>query len=259
MSGDSGEQITVRALTKRKPNGDLYERRAEVEEQLVEVLRLSPDELAKRIPVPNRQDPRYLFDETLVYLLKEAHRRNDLTMENLIYDHLSIRVEILLRKQAGQVSRNDSADLVQETHRRIIKKIFNLDSDKSDYAEVMFGNFVTSEAGTVKKNHWRLETKERGYLEIDAPKEDGHDYDPPDEWSLSPEQSAMLGNALNKIPERTVTAYLLHYRDGFQIESKDPDEPTVARVFGVTGRTIRNWFRDAVKQLTEDEGGNDET
>lgn len=259
MLGDSGEQFQIRPLTKRKAGGELYKRRDEVEQQLREILRLSHAELSIRIPVPNREDPRHLFDETLVYLLKEARRRNDLTMEDLIYDQLAIRIEILVRKHAGQVDHDDFHDFLQEIHKRLLGKIFDLNSDRADYAEVMFGDFVTSEAATLKRNHWRQEKKERNDLEIDAPNEGGYDFDPPDERPLSPEEIAILGNALGKLPERTVTAYLLNVRDGLKIESKDPDEPTVARILGVSGRTIRLWFEKAVKHLTDEQGGNDET
>lgn len=259
MLGDSGEQATVRPLTKTRSDGDPYKRRDEVEQQLHEVIRLSPDELERRIRIPKSEVQGYLFDETLVYLLKEAHRREDLTMENLIYDHLAIRVEILLRKHAYQVDSDDLHDFMQEVHTRLLEKIFDLSSDRADYAEVMFGDFVTSEAATLKRKHWRLDKKERGNLEIDAPKEDGHDYDPADERPISPEEIAILNDALGKLPEKTVTAFLLHYRDGLQIESRDPDKLTVAKIMGVSGRAIRIWFRQAVTLLTEDEGGDDET
>lgn len=254
MSGDSGKQIHVRPLTKRKADGELYQRRDEVEQQLHEVLRLSPNELANRILVPNTKDSGHLFDETLVYLLREARRRKDDTIEDLIYTQLAVRVEILLRKHARQVDPDDHDDFRQELHKRIIRKIFDLSSDKADYAEVMFGNFVTSEAATLKRKHWRLENRERANVEIDAPNEEGHDYDPPAE-GLSPEQIVILGNALDKLPERTKTAYSLRYCDGLLIESNDPNEETVSSVLRVTGRTVRLWFEKAESMLTADEGG----
>jgi DNA-directed RNA polymerase specialized sigma24 family protein len=254
MSGDSGEHLQIRPLTKVKKSGEKYYRREEVEEQLPEAVRLSPSEVSERLKLPNKDTVGYLYDETLVYLLREAHRREDLTMVNHIYSELAVRIDRLLLKQSNQVKIENAEDFKQEVHGRVIKKIFDLDSDKADYAQAMFGDFVTTEAQTEKHKHWRKAEKEKRHAEIDAPNEHGHDLDPSYE-GLSPEQEAIILNALGKLPDEVATAAILNFIDGYQIESKDPDEVTVSKIMGVTGRTIRNWFTKAVRTLNSIDGG----
>lgn len=254
MSGDSGDHIEIRPLTKVNASGEPYYRRDEVEEQLREAVCLSADEISHRLAFPNKATPGYLFDETLVYLFREAHRREDLIMQNLIYDHLAVRVEMLLRKHASQVDVSKREDFIQGLHLKLLKKISDHGSDKADYAQVMFGDYVTTLANSDKRGFWNRKNKDSRNVEIDAPNEEGHDFDPRDE-SLSHEDIATLNDALGRLPADTATAYLMHFRDGIQIESGDPDEPTVARHFGVSGRTIRNWFAKAVRTLASDDGG----
>lgn len=243
----------VRPLTKTTAAGEPYRRRPEVEEQLEVAVQMPFDVVADRLALPNRDTPGYLYDETLVYLLREAHRRGDPAMEDLIYDNLAGRVEILLRKIAYQVGPDDRDDFAQEIHIKVLKKVFDLDSDSADYAQVMFGDFVTTLAYSDLRKYRRAEERDLGNIEIDAPNEDGYDYDPPAN-ELSQETLAELRESLDRLDERTRTALILHHIDGLQIESNRANEPTVSRYFGVTGRTIRNWFERAVRTLAESNG-----
>ena len=255
MSGDSGQAIRIAPLTKRREeSGELYTRRPEVEAQLQEVVGLSAEELSPRLKLPNREASGYLFDETLVYLFREARRKEDLTMEYLIYDQLAVRVETLVRGHAHQASPDDPEGFIGEVHFKVLAKLLDFDSDKGDYAQVMFGDFVATIAHNEKRRIWGRRNSEPVMVEIDAPNEDGHDFDPEDEGALQ-DFVTILDTALAKLPEKTAVAFVMHYRDGFQIESKDPDEPTVARHFGVSGRAIRYWFTKAAKTLNDTNGG----
>jgi len=254
MSSDSGENLKIRPLTKRKRTGELYERRPEVEAQLPEAVRLLLEDLSERLSIPNKEDPGYLYDETLVYLLREAHRREATLMENLIYDHLAVRVEMLLHKLSTRLYPEQFKDLCQDVHGKLVEKIYDLESDKADFAQVMFGSYIVTLGRSEARKYWVINDSDKGNIEIDAPNEDGYDYDP-EANDLSPDTIAIIRNALDRVDQNTATAFVMHYIEGFQIESKDPDEPTVAKHFGVTGRTIRNWFRDAVRTLAATNGG----
>ena len=63
--------------------------------------------------------------------------------------------------------------------------------------------------------------------------------------TLSPEKRLMLREGLLLLPEPIRTAFVLHHYDGWQIESNDPQAPTIAKHFGKTPRTIRNWMAQA--------------
>lgn len=250
MSGDSGEKVTIRPLTKRTAKGDLYKRRPEVEEQLRETVGLDPGILAERVAIPNSDSDRYLYDETLVYLIREACAREDQQTMSLIYDELAVRVEALLKKLQGKIDEGSREDFCQTVHVRIMEKMFDRRTDAADFAEVMFGKFVTSEGSTLIRSFYK--DRDRGHREdpIESPDEHGHGLQV-ESALLSPEDEAVLANALNLLPPDVAAAFRIYFIEGFQIESKDPAEPTVAKCFDVSGRTIRNWFRDAVKMLDE--------
>ena len=43
-------------------------------------------------------------------------------------------------------------------------------------------------------------------------------------------------------------AWIMYY-NGWQIDAKDPAEPTISKRFGVTDRTVRLWLRQAQAEL----------
>ncbi|REJ76219.1 MAG: sigma-70 family RNA polymerase sigma factor [Acidobacteria bacterium] len=249
--------MPIRPLTKRKKTGELYTRRPDVQEQLDGLDGRDFEELVPRLSIPKNGGPEHLFDETLVFLLREARRANDSEKCDLIYSHLSVRVERLVMKEARLTNLQNITDFRQSVHVRVLKKLLDISSDRGDFAEAMFGSFIAREAATERRKRWRVEHREQYDVEIDAPNEHGYDLDPVS-FSTTPEQEAMILNALEKLPENYATAAVMRFRDEFQIDSKDPDEPTIAKHFGVSGRTINNWLRKAVEILTEDDGVDDE-
>ncbi|MEO7717554.1 MAG: hypothetical protein ABIY70_15245 [Capsulimonas sp.] len=62
---------------------------------------------------------------------------------------------------------------------------------------------------------------------------------------LSMEDHAMVRSALAALPEPLRAAFVLKHYAGFPEESVSPDEPTVATILGVSGRTVRNYLKRA--------------
>ena len=54
----------------------------------------------------------------------------------------------------------------------------------------------------------------------------------------------MLREGLAALPPNTMLVAEL-ILDGWQIESKDPQEMTISRKLDVSSRTIRNWLKEA--------------
>lgn len=254
MSDEAIPSVSVRPLTKRTAAGTPYARRPEVEAQIAETATMPLPDLAGLIVIPDPEAPGYLYDETLVYLLREAFLSDDTQKINLVYDELSVRVERLLRRCGRQLGPDDRPDLAQKVHRRLLEKISDRHSDRADYAQVMFGDFVVSESRTVIRSMFREAHRSWRDVELDAPNEEGQKPELAD-TGLSQDMVAELQNALDRLPQETAAAFRMHYLEGFQIESGDPSEPTVAGCFEVSGRTIRNWFRRAAEQLAGGEGG----
>ena len=59
------------------------------------------------------------------------------------------------------------------------------------------------------------------------------------------DDQVMARAALAALPEPLRTAFVLKHYAGYSEESADPDENTIARVLGVSGRTVRNYLRRA--------------
>ena len=81
----------VRPLTKRKKDGKLYVRPNAVEEQIAGAMREDRETLRRRIRMHQRDSPRYLRTECLVYLLREASRNGDEQLVNASVEGILVR------------------------------------------------------------------------------------------------------------------------------------------------------------------------
>lgn len=66
---------SIEPLRKRDRNGTLYTRLPSVEEKLLEIGALTRDEIAARCDIQERESPKYVPSECLVYLLREHRSR----------------------------------------------------------------------------------------------------------------------------------------------------------------------------------------
>src|SRR5215204_433998 len=99
MTERNTNSAEIKQLSKRKRETDeLYLRRPEVELQLKKIMSFDIKEILAVLCNKNKNSDGYLFDETIVYLLREAQIRQDnLTIETL-YLELNSRVLRLLKK-----------------------------------------------------------------------------------------------------------------------------------------------------------------
>lgn len=254
--GDT-ESSAVRPLTKRKKDTqELYRRREEVERQIGRVAELSNAEIFGLLQTTDRAGAGYLFDETIVYLLRERHAAADNAGGNELYIVLNARIVRLLSKFSGNFAEPaDLEDLVQKVQTSLVEKIFKLDSDIADYAQVNFGDFVVMEARGAWRGRLAAVIKENQHI---AAQRDG-DEDGPDPISeISSGEASVLermiaSEAIKKLPEHLkIVAILL--AEGWKVESRDAAEPTISRYMNVSSRTIRNWVNEAREMLGEYRG-----
>ncbi len=255
MSGIGGKPTHIAQLTKRKANGELYFRRPEVQIQLNRIMELSAEQIFSRLGLPNREHPDYLLDECLVYLVRHMRKAGDQYGLERIYVELNRRFWLLIHKSStGFQDKEEIKDIGQDVERVLLTKIFDTDSDKGDYAQVNFGDFVVTELKGRIKRSWKRQNIEQTFERLDEPKEDsyGEQLVAPGLDNLTMEE---VTQNIELIPEKTREAAILHYVEGWQIESMDLNEPTVSRQMGVSSRTIRNWFKEAKEILKQSEGG----
>ncbi len=255
MSGESAEQRAVVPLTKRSGEGKLYERRPDVEAQLLEIAALPQKEIFSRLSFPNRETPGYLYDETLVYLARQAHVNGDEAAVEQIYIEINKRFWVLIRKSSKRCEDpNDLQDFGQDVEYVLISKIFDTNSDKGDFAQINFGSFIVRELKSRLKGYNKRRKIERDFEKIDEPTENSHGFQVPAKGFNDLEMQE-LKQILNGFPENIREAVILHYLEGWQIESQDENEPTVCRKLNVSSRTIRNWFKEVRIKLEENKGG----
>lgn len=245
----------IKPLTKRTGGGELYFRRPDVELQIEKVLTLSPQQIIAMTGGNKRRDETdYLLDETLCYLLREAKINNDNAFIETLYIELNRRIwKLLARFRTG--SEADFEDFGQRVGMAILEKIFNVNSDAADFAQVQFGSFVLSEAKAVwKGNIVRLKREQELFETARADDEDENRLENISGTSeLSAESRLIIVEGLKKLSahHQKVAAMLL---DGFQIESKDERELTISSGLGVSSRTIRNWLKEMRAVLDDYQG-----
>ncbi len=258
MTERVGNSTQVKPLTKRKKEtNELYFRRSEVESQIERILSFENQKVFGLIENRRRESADYLLDETIVYLLRE--RGDDNFYVETLYAELSRRTYKLLRKFYKYFSSAaDFEDFAQNVEMEIIKKIFDSDSNAGDYAQVNFGDFVVTRAKAVWRGRWIEMKRENEMYETERGDDEGAEAKTDENrfvsGDLSVEEKMVLRARLAELPENIRTAAILHYLDGWQIESSDERQPTVSKFFSVSSRTIRNWFAQAKEILSAQEG-----
>lgn len=249
-----GFEITP--LTHTTRDGKVYIRREEVTRQLEELSISAEEVLARRIRVEQEEDRDSVKSEALVFLYRHFMGTD---VARVIYDVLALRIRRMVLQFRGRFVQPDVdfEDFLQSMHIAVIEKIVD-PSDAGDYAQVSFGDFVVSHAGNFLK---KLERQNKLVKKTDSIEDtvDGTEDAPPrinlSSNALSPEMRLLIEEAINSISETNRKAWVLYHVHGYQIESKDPAETTVATLLGVTGRTVRNRLKESQKQLEVWKGG----
>jgi DNA-directed RNA polymerase specialized sigma subunit, sigma24 homolog len=256
MDAHDADSASIKPLTKHKQSGEAYFRRPEVEEQIRRVLLLDTAEIFEIFQTGDRNAPDFLFDETIVYLLREARQKNNFADIEKLYLELNLRVARLLRKYyTFFINHADFEDFEQKIAMKILEKVFALESDSADYAQVNFGDFVIDLAVAERRGLFRRLKREQQLVFLD----DTNDEDENrsafelESGELSPEMKLSLREAMRLLPPDTqkIAALIL---DGWQIESKDKKMPTISRLLNVSSRTIRNRLKEAREILAGYQG-----
>lgn len=249
-------EIAVNSLRKRRLDGELYERDQKVEALIAELALLPRDELIVRAAVTKRSDLRYVPSECLVYFVRASRRDNNEAWFERLY-------RILIERVLHSLPRTESSDGKTESLTRgaIRDKVFGrfvelLSADRTayvdklDYFEVRFDGALASLRRDAQEQAWRDENRSRP---IEYDEESGE---------LSPEVEAAAGTydpftasdfddpayrlrldaAIEALP--TEQSRIIHMlRQGFPIDSKEPDVMTIAKALGRSEKTVRT-YRD---------------
>jgi RNA polymerase sigma factor (sigma-70 family) len=181
-----------------------------------------------------------------LYLAREAARRSkDAHDFNALVRTLVTRCVAMVR--AGISDRLRYAD---DARNEIIDQLMDLiaidgspeGKNLLDYFEVNFDHGLKTLRVNVVRAHRALAAKEIPASDVAAQSDD-------DEAALTEERLASLEEKLETLTPRERTAISLHYLQGIDIESNNPTKTTVAKLMGISGRTVRTVLSRARQQL----------
>lgn len=247
-----------RPLTKKKPDGTPYRRRANIESQIAEVAALDRNEVLARCAITNRKDSQYVASEVLVHLLRATRQDNRDDHFERLFRLLMVRVQSALFA-AVRDSQYRNADEIRSEIVSSLAVLIGEDhtqpSDKLDFYEVGFDGALHKlkidwlrKLGPQRLKTDPLDDPETG--EVTAAAEEaaqgflggvGSNLD-------DPAFRSALFAAIDNLPddERQVIGLILQ---GLPIEAKDQNTVTIPRALGCTDRTVRNRRSRAITKL----------
>lgn len=243
-------------LRKRRLDGELYKRDPKVEALIAELAALPRDELIARALITKRSNPAYVPSECLIYFIRASrHDNGDAWFERLY--------RILAERVLRSLPRAESSDGKAESLTRGIvrDKVFGqfvelLSADRVayldrvDYFEVRFDGALANLRRDAQEKAWREENRcqpleydeESGELSPEVEMAAGA-YNP---FATSdfddPSFRSQLDAAIEALPtEQRKIVHML--RQGFPIDSKEPDVMTIAKALRRSEKTVRT-YRD---------------
>ena len=242
----------VTPLRKRRLSGEIYERDPKIEALIAKLAVLPRDELIARAEISKRSDTGYVPCECLVYFIRASrHDTSEAWFERLY--------RILIERVLRSLPRAESADGKTESLTRGIvrDKVFGrfvelLSADrgaydeKVDYFEVRFDGALASLRRDAQEQAWRDENRSKS-LEYD---EESGELSPEVETAAgtedpfatsdfdNPSYRSRLDAAIDALPtEQSRIIQML--RQGFPIDSKEPDAMTISKALGRSEKTVR--------------------
>jgi len=259
-SAERHEQLEP--LTRRNRAGELYTRLPAVETQIRAALGLDPAALYARARISDRTGVDYLQEECLAYLVRDAFRRGE-------HERFSTLTSILLRRcvpwlRAGLFELGvQEQDLDELSQKLVSKMITDLTSDdgRGDFFQVRFWVPLKKERWSLADQYKGAVRRARRHVSLSDPVGDKGDADDGsaivradvipsrDDVARSAEARIDMAKALASIHDPRHRQAWVMYNNGWQIDAKDPAEPTISKRFGVTEKTVRLWLRQAQAEL----------
>ncbi|EIM72742.1 ECF subfamily RNA polymerase sigma-24 factor [Nitratireductor aquibiodomus RA22] len=246
-SEEPDEPLQIAPLTRGR-----CKRLERTEREIVSALELPGQELVRRAECADERDPLFLSVESLVFFIRRAIHSSDTKTRDALFRLLFERCRPFFRGKFRGFDRETREDLQGDVMRKVVEDLFAPD-DRGDYMQERFWDYLTKKTVDACRTAFRhsgdTESLDSGFsgegnsegltlLEKQA------------DERLSPEQLSMISDGLAKLPPRLRQVFLLRHYVGMKIGADNPaDEPegevTIARRYGRSGRTIRNWLKEA--------------
>lgn len=239
-------------LRKCNKAGIRYIRPKDIVAKLEELTLLPRHEIAARCAVLEREDPKYVPSECLVYLVREHRSRPTDECSEVLYKTLLERLHKRILKPGLEFAETER--LVEGNIRdEVVSKFFELlGKDRNveyqarlDFFEVRFDKCVAGLRNDAKRKlypqanlHQPMEFEEdSGEASVEFERA-ARGYSPfgPEELT-DPDYSSRLDQAIDNLPsiQKTIVVML---RSGMNIESKEPSAVTISGTLNKTPKTI---------------------
>jgi hypothetical protein len=244
-------------LRKSNQDGALYQRRLVIENALDDLLKASRLDLAERCKISDPSDTNYIPTECLLHLVRECRSDNS--------DHFfaalfrALRQRVVVRLPSPEI-KGGSEGKVLVSQRNIKIRDYVMDrfqgmlmrdragyDERLDYFEVNFDAALATLRLDGRKKAFKEEKRSEtiGYddetSELNAEVEEAAAaQNPISESKLDdPVYRSRLYGAIDSLPDnqRRVIELLLR---GIQIDSQEPNVPTIVRFLNCTEKTVRN-------------------
>ncbi|MGX7703882.1 RNA polymerase sigma factor [Methylobacterium sp. Gmos1] len=254
------DDVSLRPLTKKRMDGNLYVRRPETTATLVELEVLSREEIVARLAVGRRDAVGYISNECLLYLLRTARSGNNPAWFDKLFAVLDCRVRHNLSGTIRYGTVSDPETVREEVlgkFHEVLAIGLGPEPERLDPYEAMFDGALASLRKTTYTRQRRLDGRKADVPAASDGKAKSSELAAPapeEIFGLTPFEfqdfrTAALA-AIERLPEPLRETVRLVCQ-GDQTGSTDPDKMTIAKQLDVDERTVRNRIKRAVRLVRE--------
>jgi len=261
--GQSNDSLSPLVHTTK--SGALLRRAPDIEMQIHNALALPIDELLERAKLKDSQNPDFFEAEVLIYLIRAFHKSGDRDVTSQLSEALLNRCAKFIYSKLNGLDPDDADDAYRDVVAKLFEQILFREDGRGDYFEVRFGSALQRLTISVFRSHIAVveEDRENRVAISDLAGEEIEEVDDDEittgfiphtaitKKEISIEDNLRLKEAIDVLKEPLRTAYILRNMYDFQVESGDPDEPTLSKIFDKDPRTIRYWLKHADAILEE--------
>lgn len=252
----------ITPLTKRTLSGQLYTRDPRIEALLIELAALPREKLVERAAITHRNDPGYVPSECLVYFIRASRSDNSEAWFEQLYKVLTERVLRCLPRpeivdgETESLTRGIIRDRVFGGFVELLAADRSSPTAKLDYFEVRFDGALASLRRDAQAQAWRDENRsttieldeETGEPSPEVERAVGH-FDPfASKENDDADYRLRMDAAISALPPEQIRIIDM-LRQGFLIESKDPEVMTISKALGRSEKTIRTHRDKALEAL----------
>ena len=247
----------ARPLTKTTIAGELYVRSPAVEANIDGAIGQNISTLTRRLEITDKKSPEYLTSECLVHLSREFNRQGERQKRDLVSTVLFCRVEQNLAANVASTIRNAETlreDILQAFAEKLAMDGHGDNPNEMDFFEARFNRAFSCFRIDLLREEFGLQKRMTPLPGEPPDNEDGGR--PPDvnvpTSRADQEDRLAYREILDLLPPNIRKAVTLVHLYDYEIESEvDPEKITAATLCNVTGRTIRNWLRQAKQYLPQ--------